>query len=779
MKTNPFTKPICIGIAAIASLFNLSLISNANAQEYLPDRPGVPYFETPGDVVTENLPLQSTTATVSIAGVIAHVTVKQVYKNQGKKPIEAVYVFPGSTRAAVHAMSMKIGERNITAKIEERNKARTDYAQALNEGRSASLLEQHRPNVFQMSVGNIMPGDVVEVELRYTEYLMSRNGIYEFVYPTVVGPRYPGNGESSHNPEWNANPYLNEGELPSYTFNFDCSISSGLPLKDVRCTSHKVNVTYKDKKSAGIQLDSKEIYGANRDFILQYRLGGDGIENGIWLYSDGVENYFMTTIQPPASVKPEMIPPREYIFIVDVSGSMHGFPLEVSKKLISGLLNGLKSTDRFNILFFAGGADLLANESLSATTENISKALKMLSSQRGSGGTELLPALKKALAMNTSSDFARTFVIATDGYVTVEKEAFALIKSNLNKANFFTFGIGSSVNRHLLEGMAHAGAGEAVVITNEKEAVEKAEEFRKLLSSPLLTNIDISFNGFDAYDFEPSSVPDMFASRPVVIFGKYRGTPSGSIKLSGSNGDGNYTSTISVADAKPVIENQALKYLWAREKIRVIDDYSGGYGGVPEEVEKLVTSLGIKYNLLTAYTSFIAIDTEIRNDGKPVVTVRQPLPLPEGVSNCAVGAVSTGASSPKMSMGYAVQDVQYIEGIRVTGKKEMKEEEAFIVVETMPSFPGGQKALENYLKINLKYPEAAKNAGIKGTVFVSFVVERDGTLSDIRVVRGIGSGCDEEVIRLLKNMPKWKPGKQRGKAVRVSMNLPVTFDTAN
>jgi Ca-activated chloride channel homolog len=257
-----------------------------------------------------------------------------------------------------------------------------------------------------------------------------------------------------------------------------------------------------------------------------------------------------------------------------------------------------------------------------------------------------------------------------------------------------------------------------------------------------------------------------------VIFGKYRGTPSGSIKLSGSNGDGNYTSTISVADAKPVIGNQALKYLWAREKIRVIDDYSGGYGGVPEDVEKQVTKLGIEYNLLTAYTSFIAIDTEIRNDGKPVVTVKQPLPLPQGVSNYAVGAVNTGASSPKMSRGYAVEEVQYVAGIKV---EEVKEKEAFVVVETMPEFPGGPKALENYLKINLKYPEAAKNAGIKGTVFVTFVVERDGTLSDIRVLRGIGSGCDEEVIRLVKNMPKWKPGKQRGKAVKVRMNLPVEF----
>jgi Ca-activated chloride channel family protein len=539
-----------------------------------------------------------------------------------------------------------------------------------------------------------------------------------------------------------------------------------MPLKNVRCPSHKVKVDYKDKKSASIKLDGSELQGGNRDFILQYRLGGNEIESGLWLYSDGKENYFLATIQPPDAVKPEMIPPREYIFIVDVSGSMYGFPLDVSKKLVSDLLAGLKHTDRFNILFFAGGNNLFSEKSVSATPENINRALRMLDSQRGSGGTELLPALKRALAMEINDDFARSFVIATDGYVTVEKEAFGLVKSSLNKANFFAFGIGSSVNRFLIEGLAHAGAGDAFVITNEKEAKEIADEFRKYISTPLLSGIDLTFNGFEAYDIQPASVPDVFSSRPVVVFGKYRGNPAGNILMTGMNGAGKFSQTIQVNGVMPSAENQALRYLWAREQIRMTDDYSGSYEGVPDKVKEQVKDLGLKYNLLTAYTSFVAIDSEIRNINGTHTTVRQPLPLPEGVSNYAVGGTIQGVSVLRESKNKSVS----LESDVTDGEAEV-----FAIVESMPEFPGGEQALLQYLKSNLKYPAEAINNNISGKVIVQFTVNTDGSLSDIKVIRSLGFGCDEEVIRLIEAMPSWMPGKQRGKAVKTTMILPVNF----
>ena len=595
------------------------------------------FFVKSDDPELDQLPLKSTHVDVNISGVIADVLVTQVYKNEGKRPLEAIYVFPASTRAAVYGMKMTIGERIINAHIAEREDARRRYEDAKQTGRSASLLEQHRPNVFQMSVANILPSDVIKVELKYTELLIPTDKIYAFVYPTVVGPRYTEQKQDDVKPwgDWTRNPYLHQGGAPTYTFDMTVKLSTGLPIQDVSCTSHKVNINYEGPAFSRIELDPAERHGGNRDFILKYRLSGGRIETGLLLFEGEKENFFLLMLQPPNRVKQDHIPPREYIFIVDVSGSMHGFPLNISKKLLKDLIGNLHSKDRFNVLLFAGGSRVMAPQSLPATKENIQKAIATIERERGGGGTRLLPALKRALALPKSEGYSRTVVIATDGYVAVEAQAFDLIRNNLGNANMFAFGIGSSVNRHLIEGMARVGMGEPFVITRPEEAPEKAEAFRKLIQTPVLTGISVDFGKFQVYDVEPPSIPDVLADRPVIVFGKWRGKPEGHIEVQGTSGKGPYTRRIPVAEAKPLETNSALRYLWARHRIALLSDYNRL--SPQDERAKEVTTLGLTYNLLTAYTSFVAIDAQVRLvDGKPV-TVKQPLPLPQGVSDLAVG----------------------------------------------------------------------------------------------------------------------------------------------
>ena len=227
----------------------------------------------------DQLPLKATSALVNISGVIADVTVTQVYKNEGMKAIEAIYIFPASTRAAVYGMKMVIGKRVIEAKIKKRDEARRDYEQARDQGKSASLLEQQRPNVFQMNVANIMPGDEIKVELKYTELLIPTDRVYEFAYPTVVGPRYSNTKEAAASPsdKWVKNPYLHEGEKPTYSFDIVVNIAAGMPIKELTSTSHKVNATYTSPSTAKVVLDKSDKSGGNRDYILRYRLAGDKI----------------------------------------------------------------------------------------------------------------------------------------------------------------------------------------------------------------------------------------------------------------------------------------------------------------------------------------------------------------------------------------------------------------------------------------------------------------------------------------------------------------------
>lgn len=610
------------------------------------DRTLSPYFFVKSDdPAVDRLPLKSTAAAVEISGVIADVRVTQVYKNEGKRTLEAVYVFPGSTRAAVYGMRMTIGDRTIVARIREREQARREYEKAKQEGKSASLLEQQRPNVFQMNVANILPGEEIRVELSYTELLAPEAGVYRFVYPTVVGPRYSSQPAASapSSDKWVASPYLREGKEPPYPFAMKVKLASGIPLKEISSSSHTVDISYSGPSNAVVSLSPGDKTGGNRDFILNYRLAGGAVESGLLLTRGKTENFFLLMMEPPKRVSVEQIPPREYIFIVDVSGSMHGFPLDISKKLLRDLIGGLRPTDRFNVLLFAGGATLMAEESLPAIENNLARALDVIDRQQGGGGTELLPAMKRALALPKIPGFSRTVVIVTDGYVNVEAETFDLIRNSLGDANLFSFGIGSSVNRFLLEGMARVGMGEPFIITKSDEAASIADRFRAYIQSPVLARVRVDFDGFQAYDVEPPSIPDVLAERPVVVFGKWRGPLKGTITVRGAAGGGTYHKKIQVSSAGRPESNGALRYLWARHRIALLADYQGlrhDDGRVQE-----ITALGLTYNLLTRYTSFVAIDSRVRRTGGEAVTVEQPLPLPEGVSDFAVGGM---AGAPMM-----------------------------------------------------------------------------------------------------------------------------------
>jgi Ca-activated chloride channel family protein len=606
-----------------------------------------PYFFVQSkDPTVDPFPLLETKAKVDIAGVIAAIELTQVYKNEGKRTIEAIYCFPLGTKSAIHAMRMKIGNRIIEAKIEERAAAKRIYQQAKEEGKVASLLEQERPNVFQMKVANIMPGDRIEVRVNYTELLVPEKGIYEFVFPTVVGPRYSNKQEENakDHDRWLKTSYLHEGQEPPYAFDITANLRTGIPLSNVWIPSHEV-VIKKERDRAEIKLAPGDKKRGNKDFILRYTLQGERIQTGLILYPGEEENFFLMMLQPPKKVTLNSIPPREYVFIVDVSGSMNGFPLDVSKALITKIIQNLRRKDYFNILFFAGGSEILSPHPLRAIQENKRVAIAMLEGKQGSGGTQILPALQRALALEKKEGLSRIIVTATDGYVAVEKEAFDLIRENLNEANFFAFGIGSSVNRYLIEGMARAGRGEPFVATNKKEASQAAERFAEYIDAPLLADIEVALQGFDAYDVEPPALPDLFAQRPLILFGKYRNA-GGKIIVKGETVRGDYKHVIPVSPQLADAHNEALRYLWARERIARLDDY----GKVGADVKEEVTKLGLRYYLMTQYTSFVAVDTVVRDTGE-VVTVKQPLPLPEGVSDYAVGGdARTKLAAPMASL---------------------------------------------------------------------------------------------------------------------------------
>ena len=620
-----------------------------------------PYFFVKSDDPTvDRLPLKGTEVNVHISGVIADVTVTQHYRNEGQRAIEAKYVFPGSTKAAVNGLNVRLADRLITAQIREKQQAQIEYDTAKKEGKTAALLEQHLPNVFQMNVANILPGDDIQVELHYTELLVPQSGNYQFVFPTVVGPRYNSPQSSQVNATWVAQPVLRAAVAPSTTFKMKVAIDTPMGIKEVRSRTHGIDVRKGDEKNnedkhADIALTQSAEPADNRDFVLDYRLAGEKIESGLMLFKgqggEGgatAENFFLAMVEPPKSVAATAITPRDYIFVVDISGSMHGFPLDTAKVLLRELLGGLRTSDTFNVLLFSGSNKMLSPHSVPATRANIEQALATIQNYSGSGSTELIPALKRVYAEPKQPDVSRTVVVVTDGYVTVEREAFELVRKNLSQANVFAFGIGSSVNRSLMEGIARAGMGEPFIITDPIQATEQAARFRRMVESPVLTSVKAKFEGLDVYDVEPTALPDVMGERPVIVFGKWRanadGVAKGRIFIEGRSANGPYRQELKV-DGTVRQDTAALRSLWARHRIASLSDQETLEGG--DSFKQRITDLGLQYSLLTQYTSFIAVDKVVRNVApQNTVAVNQPVPLPKGVSELAVGGATLGAEVP-------------------------------------------------------------------------------------------------------------------------------------
>jgi Ca-activated chloride channel family protein len=627
---------LCVVSCVVSLVAAIPSIAAADPAVASTDKTLSPYFEIEGgDATVEAMPLEATRADVHIAGVIADVVVKQTYRNDGAKPINARYVFPASTRAAVYGMKMTIGARVIEARIKEREAAKQEYDDAKRAGKTASLLEQDRPNVFSMNVANILPKDHIEVELHYTELLVPTDGVYELVYPTVVGPRYASattDAQDAHN-KFVASPYHHQGQAPTYTFGLAVDIAGGMPIQSLDSPSHAIATQWgAGHAGATIALDPSEKAGGDRDFVLHYRLAGADLASGVLLYQGKDESFFVMMVQPPHRPAVELIPPREYVFILDVSGSMIGYPLDVTKRLMRDLLGRLRPTDRFNVLLFSGASSLYAEQSVEASPAQIDAAVKFIDAQNGGGGTELLPAIQRAMKLPRPAEgVSRSFVVVTDGYIAEEPAVFDEIRNHLTEANVFAFGIGSSVNRHLIEGVAKAGQGEPFVVLDARQASDAAAKFRAYIQQPVLTGVKVAFEGFSAYDVEPAVLPDVFADRPVVVFGKWKGAPQGKITLTGVSGRGRFVNTVDVGAVAPEAKHSALSYLWARARISELSDFYA-----QDAHRQDIIDLGLKYNLLTQFTSFIAVQQLVRTAGQ-AVDVDQPLPLPVGVSEAAVG----------------------------------------------------------------------------------------------------------------------------------------------
>ena len=598
-------------------------------------------------------PLEHTDVRVDISGFIARVTLTQQFGNPFDEPIEAVYTFPMSDRAAVDAMTMKIGDRTIKGVIKRREEAQRIYQQARDAGKAASLLDQERPNIFTQSVANILPGDEIAITISYVEYLKYEDGEYEFSFPMVVGPRYiPGAPPSRPEPMRRATPtdqvpdadritppVTPEGTRAGHDISLEVRLDAGVPIRDIRSELHEVDIERRDDDAGGSALVRLKNRGSipNRDFVLKYRVGGEAIEDAVLTHAGAKGGFLTVILQPPKRVMPDMVTPKEMIFVIDCSGSMRGFPIEKAKKTMRLCIEQMNPNDTFNLVSFAGGTGYCFNGPVPNSRANRHKALEYLAGLEGRGGTEMMKAIHAALEGPRDSKRLRIVCFMTDGFIGNDMAILEAIKQNVKTARVFSFGIGNGVNRFLIEQMAVEGRGASAVVTLESDGDAAAERFHERIHSPVLTDITVDFGDLPVRNVYPdvAAIPDLFAAVPLVLKGRYTEAAEGTVTIRGNTAAGPFERTIAVRLPGDAPEHDVLAPLWARARIDwlMARDWLGIQQRNPDpKLKKAITRLGLKYNLVTQFTSFVAVEEKVITEGGKPKTVEVPVEMTDGVS---------------------------------------------------------------------------------------------------------------------------------------------------
>lgn len=580
---------------------------------------------------TAQCPLKHTSVRAELSGFLARVTVTQEFENPLAERIEAVYTFPLSARAAVDDMTLLVGSRAIKGTIKRREEARQIYENARRQGHLAALLDQERPNIFTQAVANIQPKEKVRVTISYVETLAYEAGSYQFSFPMVVGPRYiPG-----HVPDAAriAPPVTPEGTRAGHDISVEVTLDAGVPIDNLQSASHAVNIERPNRHTAKVVLADRAVI-PNKDFLLRYDVAGARIEDAVLTHRAARGGFFTLILQPPERVAPSEITPKELVFVLDTSGSMSGFPIEKAKEVIHLALENMHPADTFNLITFAGDTHILFSQPMPATRENIRQAQEFLASRRGSGGTEMMKAIRAALDPTDSQQHVRIVAFLTDGYVGNDFEIIGEVQRHPN-ARVFSFGIGSSVNRFLLDKMAEHGRGEVEYVSLQDDGSKAARRFHERMRTPMLTDIAVDWGGLPVEHIYPKRIPDLFAAKPLILHGAYTGPARGTVRLTGKVAGKPYTRSIAVDLPAAQPAHDTLAPLWARARIGdlMAQDYKGlQSGNFPNDVKEQIVQLGLEYRLVTQFTSFVAVEERTVTDGGQPRRIQVPVEMPEGVS---------------------------------------------------------------------------------------------------------------------------------------------------
>jgi len=580
--------------------------------------------------------LLGTEVKVKITGPIAKVVVRQKFYNQSSEYMEGKYLFPLPPQAAVNAMVMTLGDRVIKGEIHEKQKAQEIYNKAVQQGKQAGLVEQQRANLFTTQVGNIAPKDTIIVEITYIETLARLGNEFSFNFPMTLTPRYtPQDSIEQLNTETHTimnskfvTQKATEAELTNLA-QISVEIAAVDGLKNIESSSHKINTS---NKTGNWQVSTQDNFVAmNRDFTLRWKIANqDKNSSSLFLEKLDGEYFGVLMIMPPEVPKKDSVLARETIFIIDTSGSMGGESIQQAKASLVFAINKLSEHQRFNIIEFNSIHRELFTQSQNVSFETKQQALDFVKSLQADGGTEMGPALRVALTMPTDPEYLRQIIFITDGAVGNENELFNIIHQLLGNSRLFTVGIGSAPNSLFMKKAAEFGRGTQTSINQLDQVNQEMTKLFSQLEKPLLRDIQLQLPESIQAEIYPQKIPDLYAGEPLIVSMKLDAIPD-AIKVVGKS-QTEWTETIGTLDDNAYNEQNGLSSIWARAKIESLTDHALRENNM-EEMEPEITKVALHHQLVSRYTSFVAVEQVIKRDpADPLKEEQVANVLPKGSS---------------------------------------------------------------------------------------------------------------------------------------------------
>jgi Ca-activated chloride channel family protein len=622
------------------------------------DQPDSPQGPTPNSMQTGSLLMRmsegyvtatalNTDVNIAVNGLVARVSVMQEFENDGQEWVEGVYVFPLPDEAAVDHMRMYIGDRFIEGEIRQKEQARKEYEAAKSAGKKTSLVEQQRANLFTTSVANIGPGEKVIIEIEYLEDLRFDSGTFSLRYPMTLTPRYiPGQPLSDRQGSgWAADTSLVEdGSMISppmvsaskgHRISVQATVNAGMPLEIVASRYHPVNVSEANGEYM-ISLAGGQA-AMDHDFELLWRPVPSASPRAMAFSEtiNGEPHYLLMVMPPEAELVSGAVMPREMIFVVDTSGSMHGVSIAQAKQALLRAVDGLQPGDKFNVVEFNSYTNPLFPASVTANVANLSSANKFVRQLDADGGTEMYSALNFALSTPSSEGYLRQIIFITDGAVGNEEGLFKLVHTKLNDARLFMVGIGSAPNSWLMRKAAEFGRGTFTTISALHEVGEKMDRLFRKLESPQVTDIEVLWPSGVVVDSYPSVVPDLYLGEPITVKARASGAlRSGAVvRIAGNSTQGAWSNELPLAGNA---QSEGVAALWARARIAELLDQARR-GANADETRSAVVETALTHHLVSKYTSLIAVDkTPLRPVGDPLTSEQVANLMPYGQSGSAI-----------------------------------------------------------------------------------------------------------------------------------------------